>query len=48
MDDVMEYELDSNPVDSKDRPMYLERLIHGEIYRVRPDVKRSSIITPRR
>jgi len=39
LDDVMEYDLDSNPVDSKDRPMYLERFIHGEIYKTRPDVK---------
>jgi HCOMODA/2-hydroxy-3-carboxy-muconic semialdehyde decarboxylase len=35
----MEYDLDSNPVDPKDRPMYLERFIHGEIYKLRPDVK---------
>src|SRR3989449_2837574 len=37
--DVMEYDLDSNPVDARDRPSYLERFIHGEIYRVRPDVR---------
>jgi ribulose-5-phosphate 4-epimerase/fuculose-1-phosphate aldolase len=38
-DDIMEYDLDSNPVDATGRAMYLERFIHGEIYKVRPDVK---------
>ena len=37
--DVMEYDLDSTPVDARDRASYLERFIHGEIYRARPDVK---------
>ena len=37
-DDILEYDLDSNPVDAKGRSMYLERFIHGEIYKVRPDV----------
>jgi ribulose-5-phosphate 4-epimerase/fuculose-1-phosphate aldolase len=36
--DVMEYDLDSNPVDARGRASYLERFIHGEIYRARPDV----------
>ena len=36
--DIMEYDLDSVPVDPKGRATYLERFIHGEIYRVRPDV----------
>jgi len=36
--DVMEYDLDSNPVDARGRSIYLERFIHGEIYRARPDV----------
>src|SRR5256886_13839125 len=36
--DVMEYDLDSSPVDPRGRSMYLERFIHGEIYRARPDV----------
>jgi ribulose-5-phosphate 4-epimerase/fuculose-1-phosphate aldolase len=36
--DIMEYDLDSVPVDPKGRVGYLERFIHGEIYRVRPDV----------
>ena len=37
-DDIMEFDLDSNPVDAKDRPLYTERFIHGEIYKARPDV----------
>jgi ribulose-5-phosphate 4-epimerase/fuculose-1-phosphate aldolase len=37
--DIMEYDLDSVPVDPKGRAVYLERFIHGEIYRVRPDVR---------
>lgn len=37
-DDIMEYDLDSNPVDAKGRAMYRERFIHGEIYKMRPDV----------
>jgi len=37
--DVMEYDLDSTAVDARGRTSYLERFIHGEIYRVRPDVK---------
>jgi ribulose-5-phosphate 4-epimerase/fuculose-1-phosphate aldolase len=37
-DDIMEYDLDSNPVDRRDRLMYIERYIHGEIYKARPDV----------
>ncbi|HEX3995403.1 MAG TPA: class II aldolase/adducin family protein [Acetobacteraceae bacterium] len=36
--DIMEFDLDSNPVDPRGRTPYLERFIHGEIYRVRPDV----------
>jgi ribulose-5-phosphate 4-epimerase/fuculose-1-phosphate aldolase len=37
-DDILEYDLDSNPVDARDRTSYLERFIHGELYKVRPDV----------
>jgi ribulose-5-phosphate 4-epimerase/fuculose-1-phosphate aldolase len=37
--DIMEYDLDSNPVDAKGRVSFLERFIHGEIYKLRPDVK---------
>jgi ribulose-5-phosphate 4-epimerase/fuculose-1-phosphate aldolase len=36
--DVMEYDLDSTPVDARGRTTYLERFIHGEIYARRPDV----------
>ena len=36
--DLIEYDLDSNPVNLKDREQYRERFIHGEIYRARPDV----------
>jgi ribulose-5-phosphate 4-epimerase/fuculose-1-phosphate aldolase len=37
-DDIMEFDLDSNPVDARGRGLFLERFIHGEAYRVRPDV----------
>ena len=36
--DIMEYDLDSNPIDPRGREMYLERFIHGEIYKMRPEV----------
>jgi ribulose-5-phosphate 4-epimerase/fuculose-1-phosphate aldolase len=36
--DVMEYDLDSNAVDARGRASYLERFIHGEIYKARLDV----------
>jgi ribulose-5-phosphate 4-epimerase/fuculose-1-phosphate aldolase len=38
VDDIVEYDLDSNPVNANARSGYLERFIHGEIYRARPDV----------
>ncbi|MGH7356385.1 MAG: class II aldolase/adducin family protein, partial [Candidatus Rokuibacteriota bacterium] len=37
--DIMEYDLDSVPVDPRGRTTYLERFIHGEVYKLRPDVK---------
>ena len=37
-DDIMEYDLDCNPIDQRGRPMYFERPIHGAIYQARPDV----------
>jgi HCOMODA/2-hydroxy-3-carboxy-muconic semialdehyde decarboxylase len=37
-DDVLEFTLDGDAVDSKGHKVYLERFIHGEIYRLRPDV----------
>lgn len=36
-DDIVAYDLDSNPLDGDDRRPYLERFIHGAIYRRRPD-----------
>ena len=36
--DIIEFDLDGNPIDAGDRKVYLERFIHGEIYRARPDV----------
>jgi HCOMODA/2-hydroxy-3-carboxy-muconic semialdehyde decarboxylase len=36
--DVLEYDLDSKPVKSTDLRLYAERVIHGEIYKARPDV----------
>ena len=37
--DIMEYDQDSEPVEPRGRSSYLERFIHGEIYRARPDVQ---------
>lgn len=37
-DDILEYDLDSNPVKKTDQRLYAERVIHGEIYKARPDV----------
>jgi ribulose-5-phosphate 4-epimerase/fuculose-1-phosphate aldolase len=37
-EDILEMDLDCQPVPPTDRPLYSERFIHGEIYRVRPDV----------
>ena len=36
--DIMEYDLDSNAIDRQGRSLFLERFIHGETYRARPDV----------
>jgi len=36
--DIIEYDLDSNPLDAGDRESVRERFIHGEIYRQRPEV----------
>lgn len=38
-EDIMEFDLDGNPVDARGRKPYLERFIHGEVYRVRADVQ---------
>lgn len=39
LDDLMEFDLDCNPIDQKNRMMYAERAIHGAIYRARSDVQ---------
>jgi ribulose-5-phosphate 4-epimerase/fuculose-1-phosphate aldolase len=36
--DIMEFGLDGEPVNARGRKPYLERYIHSEIYRSRPDV----------
>ena len=36
--DIIEYDADSKPLNDT-RPLFNERFIHGEIYRLRPDVK---------
>src|SRR6266481_678436 len=36
--DIIEYDADSKPINDT-RPLFNERFIHGEIYRLRPDVK---------
>jgi HCOMODA/2-hydroxy-3-carboxy-muconic semialdehyde decarboxylase len=37
-DDIITYDLDSNPLDANGRDSVKERFIHGEIYKARPDV----------
>src|SRR6185436_10160381 len=37
--DILEYDLDGQAVDGRDRTSYLERFIHSEIYRARQDVR---------
>jgi ribulose-5-phosphate 4-epimerase/fuculose-1-phosphate aldolase len=36
--DILEFDLDGTPIDAGDRKVYLERFIHAEIYRARPNV----------
>ena len=36
--DIIEFDFDGNPVDAGGRKVYLERFIHAEIFRARPDV----------
>jgi HCOMODA/2-hydroxy-3-carboxy-muconic semialdehyde decarboxylase len=38
-DDILEFGLDNVAVDAKGQAVFLERFIHGEIYKARPDVK---------
>jgi HCOMODA/2-hydroxy-3-carboxy-muconic semialdehyde decarboxylase len=37
--DILEYDLDSNPIDATGQRVFLERFIHGEVYKARPDVQ---------
>jgi ribulose-5-phosphate 4-epimerase/fuculose-1-phosphate aldolase len=37
-DDIMEFDLDGNAVDARGRSLFIERFIHSEIYKARPDV----------
>jgi ribulose-5-phosphate 4-epimerase/fuculose-1-phosphate aldolase len=37
-EDILEFDLDSTAVDAKGQAVFLERFIHGEIYKARPDV----------
>jgi len=39
VDDIMEFDLSGEPIDGRGRTTYVERFIHSEIYRHRPDVK---------
>jgi len=36
--DIIEYDLESNPCNANGRGSFLERFIHGEIYKARPDI----------
>ena len=36
--DIIEYDLDSTPCNANGRGSFLERFIHGEIYKARPDI----------
>jgi HCOMODA/2-hydroxy-3-carboxy-muconic semialdehyde decarboxylase len=37
-DDIMEFDLDCNAIDARGRNGFIERYLHGEILRARPDV----------
>jgi ribulose-5-phosphate 4-epimerase/fuculose-1-phosphate aldolase len=36
--DIVTFDLDSNPLTHADKPQYSERFIHGEVFKLRPDV----------
>jgi len=38
LDDLIEYDLDSRPIDERGRESVRERFIHGEIFKTRPEV----------
>lgn len=37
-EDILEYDLDSNPMEERGRESVRERFIHGEVYKARPEV----------
>ena len=37
-DDIIEFDFDGNPLNANGRSVYLERFLHGEVFRARPDV----------
>ena len=39
VEDIMEFTLEGEAVDARDRKPYLERFIHGALYEARPDVQ---------
>lgn len=38
-EDIVRFDLHGDPQDARGRPIYLERFIHAEIYKARPDVR---------
>ena len=38
VEDLLEYDLDSSPIDPRGRESVRERFIHGEVYKARPEV----------
>jgi HCOMODA/2-hydroxy-3-carboxy-muconic semialdehyde decarboxylase len=38
VNDLITFDLDSNAINARGRPVYRERFIHGQIYKMRPDV----------
>jgi ribulose-5-phosphate 4-epimerase/fuculose-1-phosphate aldolase len=38
VNDLITFDLDSNAINARGRPIYRERFIHGQIYKMRPDV----------
>jgi ribulose-5-phosphate 4-epimerase/fuculose-1-phosphate aldolase len=38
IDDILEFDLESNPIDDRGLTLYSERPIHGAVYQARPDV----------
>ncbi len=37
-DDIIEFDLDNHPVRAGENRLFFERVIHGEVYKARPDV----------